>query len=401
MEKAISKISTFLLIAVIIIFGIFYFTFYQEGFSSNYDYKEKIDSGTRDLSQIQSQFQNKYKNKYYNNYNHYSGESMEIESGSVYTDALGDTITVNTTSGGLPVLVLKQKESGATMVLSADSDASTTEALNEMTFYTPIGNVYAKVIADSAFTASVIELTMATGEIVLFRRADVSEDQMTSTQYYGSTGTVSNSAYSDQVATAYSYPPPPPPPPAYNGPYSSTAGSVSGPYGGSAGSVTGPYGGSAGSVTGPYGNSAYYAQTPNGTTAVAATTNTSNATYYSEGGADAIPGGIPKSQIPPGQEDLYVLKSEIVPPVCNNNNNNNNSGSSSDPYNNNTADNYNNNNNNNDSYNNNNNSCPPCPACARCPEPSFECKKVPNYNAAAGSDMLPIPVLADFSQFGM
>ena len=47
--------------------------------------------------------------------------------------------------------------------------------------------------------------------------------------------------------------------------------------------------------------------------------------------------------------------------------------------------------------------CPkpqPCPACARCPEPSFDCKKVPNY-ASTNSSHLPMPVLTDFSTFGM
>jgi len=46
--------------------------------------------------------------------------------------------------------------------------------------------------------------------------------------------------------------------------------------------------------------------------------------------------------------------------------------------------------------------CPkpqPCPPCGRCPEPSFDCKKVPNYSST--SNVLPIPVLTDFSQFGM
>ena len=46
--------------------------------------------------------------------------------------------------------------------------------------------------------------------------------------------------------------------------------------------------------------------------------------------------------------------------------------------------------------------CPtpqPCPPCGRCPEPSFECKKVPNYSNT--SNVLPVPVLTDFSQFGM
>ena len=47
--------------------------------------------------------------------------------------------------------------------------------------------------------------------------------------------------------------------------------------------------------------------------------------------------------------------------------------------------------------------CPepqPCPPCGRCPEPSFDCKKVPNYSST-NSEFLPVPVLNDFSQFGM
>ena len=44
--------------------------------------------------------------------------------------------------------------------------------------------------------------------------------------------------------------------------------------------------------------------------------------------------------------------------------------------------------------------CPPCPACARCPEPAFECKKVPNYSRSEDINA-PKPVMADFSQFGM
>lgn len=84
--------------------------------------------------------------------------------------------------------------------------------------------------------------------------------------------------------------------------------------------------------------------------------------------------GIPRDQIPSGNENMYMLKSEIVPPVC--------------P------------------------ACPtvmecprqqkcqPCPPCGRCPEPSFECKKVPNYKAVSPS-FLPKPILTDFSQFGL
>ena len=46
--------------------------------------------------------------------------------------------------------------------------------------------------------------------------------------------------------------------------------------------------------------------------------------------------------------------------------------------------------------------CAPCPPCARCPEPAFECKKVPNYNAMSASNVngtLPLPRLNSFAQF--
>ena len=85
--------------------------------------------------------------------------------------------------------------------------------------------------------------------------------------------------------------------------------------------------------------------------------------------------GIPKSQIPNGHDDMYILKSQVVPPVC-----------PACP---------------------NVSACPrpapypPCPPCSRCPEPSFECKKVPNYNNPTEGSYLPRPVLANFSQFGM
>lgn len=69
-----------------------------------------------------------------------------------------------------------------------------------------------------------------------------------------------------------------------------------------------------------------------------------------------MPGmGIPGNQIPPGQQDLYILKSQVVPPVC-----------PKCP----TI-----------CSTNKEKNCPPCPACARCPPTSdnFTCKKVPDY----------------------
>jgi len=100
---------------------------------------------------------------------------------------------------------------------------------------------------------------------------------------------------------------------------------------------------------------------------------TTQSTYY-----NSLPAGIPRSMIPAGQEDLYILKSEVVPPVC---------PKCPDPIvqSSDTPD---------------LTKCPPCPPCARCPEPAFDCKKVPNYNAF-NPDYMPVPVLSDFSGFGM
>ena len=60
-----------------------------------------------------------------------------------------------------------------------------------------------------------------------------------------------------------------------------------------------------------------------------------------------------RSTIPPGDEHLYILKSQVVPPVC--------PACPTPP------------------ANETSKKCPPCPACARCPESNFECKKVIKY----------------------
>uniref|UniRef100_A0A6C0D7T5 Uncharacterized protein n=1 Tax=viral metagenome TaxID=1070528 RepID=A0A6C0D7T5_9ZZZZ len=117
---------------------------------------------------------------------------------------------------------------------------------------------------------------------------------------------------------------------------------------------------------------------------------------------------VTKGNIPHGKEDLYILKSQIVPPVC-----------PVCPTAAMCADKI-------------KAKCPPCPACARCPEPNFDCKKVPSYysnsesrnpyssysrggggggggfdatgsfNRTGGSSgNMPVPVMSDFSTFGM
>ena len=127
---------------------------------------------------------------------------------------------------------------------------------------------------------------------------------------------------------------------------------------------------------------------------------TVSASGYDEAYSQKLPRGIPKSMIPSGDEDLYILKTDVVPPVCPACpapivKCNDSGGSNKKP--------------------------PPCPPCARCPEPKFDCKKVPNYGSgntganyygADGSqgkmngpggtveNFLPQPVLQDYTTFG-
>jgi len=362
------------------------------------------------------------------NYNHYSGtgSTAQLQNGMVFTDASGDTVTVITNSNGTQSLQMLQAGQTTPMVLSSTPPASSSVTATANTFYAPFGGITATVITGSNGQTA-IQFNLPNGQIVVFTQAGAtSNSSLTSTQYYGSTGyPVQQSGYSlayngpyggsagavtgPNGNTAY-YAQGPNGNTVYgmNPNYNNgvTSNQYYGPYGGSAGAVTGPngntayyaqgpngntingvtpnqyyygpYGGSAGAVTGPNGNTAYYAQGPNGNTVYGTNANNDYENEYGSGYGNSysstMPPGIPASQIPPGQEDLYILKSEIVPPVCPAC-----PASASCPR---------------------QEKCPPCPACARCPEPSFECKKVPNYDAIS-EDYLPQPVLSDFSQFGM
>ena len=105
-------------------------------------------------------------------------------------------------------------------------------------------------------------------------------------------------------------------------------------------------------------------------------TNDYDSAYSRSTYSSSLPRGLPSSQIVPGTKDLYILKTQVVPPVC--------------PACAATT----------GSYGKDNAKCPPCPACARCPEPAFDCKKVPNYKTMDSQDS-PFPVFNDFTSFGM
>ena len=156
----------------------------------------------------------------------------------------------------------------------------------------------------------------------------------------------------------------------------------SGPNGGTATFIQGSAGGAAIKITDQYGNTVIYVVTPPPTNTPqnqsfwqSMTGSGSGSSQYSS----YLPQGIPARMIPFGDEDLYILKSEVVPPVC---------PACPAPV---------------ISYSSTSDAstCPPCEPCGRCPEPSFECAKVPNYSAGSSNEYLPIPVLSSFSSFGM
>ena len=299
---------------------------------------------------------------FFDNYNHYSGSSSQLQNGTIFTDPSGDTITVITNSNGTQSLQLNSVGQSTPMILSSTPPNSSV-ASQPNTFYAPYGGITAIITTDSN-QQTAIQVNIGGNTILFVQSGSSSTSTSTSTQYYGSTGTPIQQAPNSL---------------AYYGPYGGSAGYAQGPNGNTAYYAQGPngntiagttntdyyYNSSAGYAQGPNGNTAYYAQGPNGNT-IAGTNNTD---YYS-----SLPPGIPANQIPSGQEDLYILKSEVVPPVCPAC-----PTSAACPR---------------------QETCPPCPACARCPEPAFECKKVPNYSAI-DNEYLPMPVLNDFSQFGM
>jgi len=82
---------------------------------------------------------------------------------------------------------------------------------------------------------------------------------------------------------------------------------------------------------------------------------------------------ISESKIPSGDEDLYILKSQIVPPVCPKCPDVKRCDKAKD--------------------------CPPCPAPQRCPEKPYECKMIPKYSDPNVTTHLPRPVLNSFDSF--
>ena len=337
----------------------------NSSFGNNYDTNSNSNSNTNSNS-----------NSNVDNYNHYSGSSSQLTNGATFTEPNGGSITVNTSSDGTQSLQVTPSGGGKPMTFTVKESMTTYSGNNGSAakFYGPKGQTAVVIKTNDGQQA--IKITDSNNNSIIYTSSGTIavHSSESNTTYFGSTGSnIPSSSYNTS----------------YTG--NASAGSVTGPQGNTAAYATGPqgnsvygtnannnnsyYGGSAGAVTGPQGNTAAYATGPQGNTVYGTNANNNNSSY----GTDyysTLPPGIPKSQIIPGQEDLYILKSQIVPPVCpapivmSSNTDKDES------------------------------KCPACPACARCPEPAFDCKKVPNYSSV-NSSYLPVPVLNDFSTFGM
>jgi hypothetical protein len=253
----------------------------------------------------------------FDNYNHYDGVNTSniLKIGTIYQDKDGDSISVETNSDGTFVLQLLKKNSPQKTLISDISSPNMFHSLDN--------TIEAKVTIPENDDNEIIIVKTSDGNKLIFKQLET--HPLTSTQYFGSTGDTIQPEGANN----------------YNLGYGSVHNGVTN-----------------NKQNGMANNNNY---------------NGMNRQDYGSQYFSTLPKGIPASQIPQGQENLYILKSEIVPPVC--------------P------------------------ACPsvvvprqepppPCPACARCPEPSFDCKKVPNYSAI-NNDFLPTPILNDFSQFGM
>jgi hypothetical protein len=321
----------------------------NSNYNSNSNYNNN-NSNYNNNSSYNSDDDDTNYNHNYDNYNHYNksssqlGATTQLQNGTIFNGPNGDTAVYVVGASGISSIQLKQTSGSSVVIFNqtpqgpqASSSSTTTQtsggAGTKNTFYGP-GGMTATIVFSSKGNTIVFNTP---GGRITFTQVSTSNsgnNTISQSAYYGSTGTIM------------------PPSSSYTAYDNSTYGvNVQGPYGGSVGYAQGPYGNTvAGTSNNGYGNN-----------------------YYS-----TMPPGIPASQIPPGQEDLYILKSEVVPPVC---------PACPAPI-------------MQCPDKTDLTKCPPCPPCARCPEPAFDCKKVPNYGAF-NQDFMPVPVMNDFSTFGM
>ena len=256
----------------------------------------------------------------YDNYNHYNGTSYP----SVFYGPDGGTAKVIQTPNNNTIVITNKN--GTTEIYYIDTNGTDASV---STYYGPNGGS-AKMITESNGNKAV-QITTPDGSKIVYTGNNIN------------TGINNNANTNDSVDDTINQ---------YDSDYNTTGTDVS------ASTYYGPYGGQSTTVSGPSGNT--------------------YSSYDSSAYYNSQSNGIPRSNIPPGDEDLYILKSQIISPIC--------------PACPNVIqkcpDNF-------DAT-----KCPPCKPCGRCELPPFECKKVPTYNAF-NSDAMPVPILSDFTSFGM
>jgi hypothetical protein len=291
----------------------------QVTYSQNSSTSDSSSSSSNN-SNSSSDNSNQNSNSNYDNYNHYNGSSYPSE----FHGPNGGTARIIQTPTNNTIVITNKN--GTTEIYYINKNAGSKDVKS---YYGPNGGS-AKVITLKNGNQA-IEIVTPNGSKVFYysnsAHAQTSQDS-TMNQYTPDTNTT-GSDYTNAFANINPYSN------NYTNPYINTN-----------------------TITGPAGNT--------------------YSTYDSSAYTNSLPQGIPKSMILPGQEDLYILKSQVVPPVC---------PKCPEPI-------------VQCPDNNDVTKCPPCPPCARCPEPSFSCQKVPNYNAF-NQDYMPVPVLNSFSGFGM
>jgi hypothetical protein len=332
--------------------------------------KVQISTGTYYLTQSNHQSYLRSTTNY-DNYNHYHKNFNTLITGTTFYGETGGNVIVNANSDGTQHLKVTLPNSNSPMIFTAYPVASSVPSINVPSFTVPTFTIPSFTVPSSSLAPLLSTLTSAFYQTEGFNNH--------STTFYGpngATATVINTIQGEiiQVKTSsgnYKF--------KHNNNITSTQ-----------------YYGSTGYQIQPQDRLAY--QDSNEYQVQGVSKNYNN--IYDS----TMPPGIPKSQIPQGKEDLYILKTQIVPPVCpacpacertnsniNSNTNTNSNMNSNMNSNTNTNSNTNSNTNTNSNMNSNMNS-----SLNISPNNSFNTQNISSTNKS-----LPQPVLNNFSSFGM
>lgn len=242
----------------------------REGFSGKFSGTLSLNDANNPVSGSGASTSSSNK---YDTYNHFTRNSTRLSSGTTFYGPQGTTASVFTNSDGSQSLQIvlpggstptsfqpvKQPTDGSSVSIEKFVNFGNQESMTN--FVGPNGATASIINTNNGQQA--IKVTTSSGTYYYNMSGEQINTDISSTQYYGSTGysiEPHNTAYDKHPSQT-----------AQPSKQASQQQSQNVSY----------------SATNPFGD---YSST--------------------------LPPGIPRSQIPPGQEDLYILKSQIVPPVC-------------------------------------------------------------------------------------